>query len=255
MWDRLGLAFESTWLRADTLLVDADAQRGLRPEKVRAILAGFDEMGLGVFTVSQRTDGRDYIVDGQHRWQAVLQKGLGHRSLFCARVRSLDLEAERHLFRLLNRERLPLSHYETFQSQLASDADVAVSAIHEVLSLHGVRLVAPRRDLGANEVCAIAALRQIDAESPDALQEVIAVIAQGWKDRRGAYRAVYLRAVRQLLRERRSPGRTVAVLSQYPPEALDRLALAKQQRPGEEPLKGYVAVLRDLEAGLSVTAL
>lgn len=244
---RLGRDCDLRWLRADSLKRDADYQRAVRPERVEAIRARFHEDGLGTLTVSLRDDGDHWIIDGQHRCDAVLALGMGHFELPCIVHAGLTKAQERTIFLLLNKERLPLSHREAFAARAAQGENLAES-LREALDAFGLRLVGGRANLGVRELGSAGPLERIDARHGEGMVErVLAVVEGGWPEQPGAYRACYLEAAAAVLADPAVEDARLAVaLAGCLPPDLDRMVLEGMSRPGYRGHARYAAAMRRL---------
>jgi hypothetical protein len=98
MKTKLGLDGELCWIPANDLTIDDRYQRAIHPGHLARMMAHFNPDGLGTLQISLRGDGKDYVLDGQHRVITVKQKGLGHLPLECIRRRGLSLEREEEIF-------------------------------------------------------------------------------------------------------------------------------------------------------------
>jgi hypothetical protein len=63
------------WIPLGKMKVSERAQREQKSHRVNHLIAHFDLDKLGKFTVSERPDGFFYVIDGQHRLAAMLEKG------------------------------------------------------------------------------------------------------------------------------------------------------------------------------------
>lgn len=85
------------WLRADTLR-PWRLQRRLYKSMVRKIAREFDPDILELLTITRR-DGVDYVLDGQHRWVAIVQEmGWGDQNVPCYVLEGLTDAQENKLF-------------------------------------------------------------------------------------------------------------------------------------------------------------
>lgn len=83
-------------IAVDDIEVDPSVQRSIVPSRARKLARLFDPGLLGEILVSQRSDGRYWVIDGQHRWQAA--KNAGVMSLACEVFTGLSKADEARLF-------------------------------------------------------------------------------------------------------------------------------------------------------------
>lgn len=244
---KLGRNCEFTWLRADSLKRDPDYQRAIRPERVEAIRRKFHEDGLGVLIVSRRADGEHYIIDGQHRDDAIIDLGMGHYLVPCIVHTGLTRQQERTMFLLLNKERLPLSRHEAFAARAAQGENLA-GALHDLLRAFGLQLVGNRSNLGPREIGSVGVLEQIDGKYGEGMVErVLALVEAGWPEQPGAYRSAYLLAIASLLADPMIDEARLALgLAGCLPPQLDKLVVERVQRPNYRGHGQYALAMRDL---------
>lgn len=247
IYDRLGRNARLEWLRADALQRPGNYQRRVRRDKVEAIMNAFDPDGLAVFAVSRRDDGGDYVMDDQHRLEAVLGLGMGHRLLLCVVYEGLAIEDEERMFVLINRERLALSRQESFAVRSRRE-DVVAETIADVLGEFGVKLVSGPRT-GPFEVSALGALEEIDRRAGErGLRMVVGLLAAAWGRHEGGLRGDYLLSVLRVLLEGADPKKLESALAARTPREIDAMAMARQKRPGSRGTTAYVQTMRDLLA-------
>src|SRR6188768_1794001 len=85
-------------LRPEELKIDRDYQRPIDNKHVLRILRDFSKLDIGVLTVSWRETGDFYVLDGQHRREALLRMGLGDRPVPCLVYVGLSIGEEAEIF-------------------------------------------------------------------------------------------------------------------------------------------------------------
>lgn len=125
-------------ITAKDLFVDPDVQRTLRPTRVEEIVAKFNPDALGILAVSRREDGRNHLMDGQHRHAAVIMLDGADWGLECEVYTGLSKSQEALMFRLLNNTRPP-TVLEKFKVRVVEGDPVAVE-INSILEENGWRL-------------------------------------------------------------------------------------------------------------------
>jgi hypothetical protein len=244
-----GRISETRWIRADTLRRDAEYNRTIRPFRVDAIRRAFNADGLGLIYVSERKDGQCYIIDGQHRHQAVMDLGMGHCDVLCAVYRHLTQDEERTIFLLLNRERLPLSAQEAFAARAASGEGLAGS-MKDLLAAHGIRLVQNRKP-GVREIASVSVLEEIDQRFGEAmLDRVLAVFGTGWPEQPGIYRRQWLMAAASVLADGLDDARLMLALTGCPPADLNAMVMGTLQQPNYTGWAKYADAMREVYAGV-----
>lgn len=234
--DRLGLEGKREWLPAESLLVDQRYQRAISESHLTEIIADFNPNALGILQVSRRPDG-DYLLDGQHRREAVVRKKLGHLKLKCEVYEHLSLDEEQELFVLFNEGHLTLNAFHAFQARVKSE-DFDAQGVFLRCQRFGLEIVPPGVNLKPNQVSALSYLEEL--EEQQLLASVFAVIKQGWGD--VPYKKIYLRVMASVLKDH-TPWEVIPILKELPPTELDREAARRQDTPGLQ-LRSYREVLR-----------
>lgn len=124
------------------LQIDPAYQRGTDGPASRRIIASmvrcWDWKLYQPLTVARRADGSLFIIDGQHRHAAALQRG-DIMFLPCALQSSLELAGEADTFVKLNTERQKLSQTDVFHAQLAR-GDAAATQLLALVEETGWRV-------------------------------------------------------------------------------------------------------------------
>lgn len=106
----------------DILNIDAAYQRTLNRSLVDRIVENFDPAGVGLIAVSRRADGTYWVIDGQHRVEALRILGIG--SVMCLVEETEDQATEALVFMLRNTRKEVLA-FDKFRARLtAHDPDV-----------------------------------------------------------------------------------------------------------------------------------
>lgn len=130
-----------TALRAGQLFADRTYQRDLNELRVERMASGLRVPLLGVLEVSERADGRYAIVDGQHRWAAVIEGHPLHEdaALVCNVHTRLTVEDEARLFYDIDAQRRMLSGWDRWKARRSS-GDPEVRAIEETVARHELQV-------------------------------------------------------------------------------------------------------------------
>lgn len=104
----------------ENLNFDTHYQRGISEMKVREIVRKFDIGVIGALIVSVREDGKYYVIDGQHRIQAM--KLLNIKEIMCVVHHGISIAEEALMFSKCNTTRKSPSALDNYKALLvASD--------------------------------------------------------------------------------------------------------------------------------------
>lgn len=106
------------WLRISDLQINPLAQRELNQARVDRLAAEFSLEAMGTPKVSLR-DGHAYVVDGQHRVEALRQLDFGDDMLQCETYEGLTEAEEADLF-LLTNTALPVSSIAKYRTAITA---------------------------------------------------------------------------------------------------------------------------------------
>lgn len=101
------------WVPIGLMRTSSLAQRDLNQARVDKIAAAFDLEQIGTPTVNHR-DGHYYVIDGQHRVEALRQIGWGDQQLQCWAYDGLSEQEEAEKFLKLN-DVLVVDHFARFK--------------------------------------------------------------------------------------------------------------------------------------------
>jgi len=149
-------------------------QRALNPRKIDKMIEDFDSRELTAIVVSQREDGSYWVIDGQHRLEALKLMG---KQIILADVRQgMTIPGEAVLFWRLNAGQTKVAAWDQFMARIIGNDPVAV-AVNRLVVDHGYHL-----DRGGNSVKGIAAVRSIEKVFRRGyLTEVLDIIAAVWR--------------------------------------------------------------------------
>lgn len=170
------------YLRVDSLKIDAAVQRNLIPAWSRHLRDHLDLDDIGVFTVSRREDG-DYIIDGQHRWWALMENNMGEWEVACDVRHDLTVDGDRGeaaRFRGLNRSRKP-SAWDDYRAG-RTQGDPTVIAIDKIAERNRLTVAL---QAGEGFVSCVSSLRKVytsgaNGSGPAALGFALYVAVQAW---------------------------------------------------------------------------
>lgn len=154
-------------------------QRDLDHNRVEHIARHFDVHRLGVFEVSQRHDRHYYVIDGNHRFQALLLLGWTAIQVPCVIHRGLTLPQEADLFRKLNTERRRPEAYDLYRAGLVAN-DQKLRDIDTIIREVGL-LAVGRTSVAPNGFKAVRTAEEIyDFHGPKLLWRVLTVVVAAW---------------------------------------------------------------------------
>lgn len=149
-------------LPANAVRIHPVAQRDLVPSKVRQLVAEMDLDALGTFhAVDYPIDGvpGPWIIDGQHRWQALMRHDLGDWEIrVMIHLDATDDRRACQLFLRLN-NRAPVSPFDKFRNEVASGDPIAIAAERAARD-RGLELC---RTSGDGKVSCVNALKKLAA--------------------------------------------------------------------------------------------
>ena len=228
------------------MTVDHEVQRGLRPSHSKDLATHFDPKAIGTFTISQRKGGELIVIDGQHRRQAMLDRGLGETKVDCRVWAGLTEAEESDLFRKINHFKSPRRYDDFRQAVKAGDFEsVEITQILEANGWHA-------SDGSGHDGC-VSAINQlqtvyrqnVNGNPPgQQLRDVVSIITTAWGHESSAMDGQIIAALGMLL----------AVYH----ESVDREALTKALAAfpgGPRALVGMGRGLKDASGGSTKRAL
>jgi len=97
---------------------------------IKRMVNNWDSQLAGVLIVSLRSDGKYYILDGNHRKTAASKLGISH--LACLVLTGLTLKREAEIFNRINDRRVKLNIGDLFKSEVAYGDPVALGILYTV---------------------------------------------------------------------------------------------------------------------------
>jgi hypothetical protein len=120
------------WVPVAEMRVSPMAQREINQARVDRIAADFDVEEVGNPTVNWR-EGHWYIIDGQHRIEAMRQMGWGDQQIQCWTYEGMSEQEEAERFLRLN-DTLTVDRYARFKVGVTAGRDEAVDINRTVLT-------------------------------------------------------------------------------------------------------------------------
>jgi hypothetical protein len=182
-------------LPLESLSVPRAYQRVERPHLVRRIIREFDPDLVGLLVVVREGDGHHWILDGQHRWLALV--GFGPTSAWCEVLHDVPLERQAEIFSGRNSRRLSPHPRDSFRADFAA-RDPDVLAIVAVLQRHGCRPPFANHKGAADCFVCVSTLREVHAWG--LLAPAVGLIREAWPEDEQATQAPILAGVAACLR-------------------------------------------------------
>ena len=180
-------------------------QREERPHLVRKIIREFDPDLLGLLVVVRDANRQLWILDGQHRWLALV--GLGYETALCEVLHGVSLRRQAQIFSGRNSRRISPHPLDAFRADhVGRDPDVL--AIVSVLRRHGYQPPFGSRKGSADCFVCVSTLREVQGWG--LLELAVALIRDVWPEDDLATQAPILAGLAACLR----------LYPQVPPAAL-----------------------------------
>jgi hypothetical protein len=165
------------WVPLALMRVAPLAQRELRGEWVNELIRDFNPDRVGVLTVNYR-EGYYYVVDGQHRVEAMRGIGWEDQQVECRVYENLTIQEEAELFLALNKRLAvgPIPQYKVGLTACRPE-EMAIQAVLEPLNL---RVGQGKVD---GSITAVGTLRRIYREfGAETLSRALAIIVSAYGD-------------------------------------------------------------------------
>jgi Family of unknown function (DUF6551) len=227
------------WLPLEALSVPRSSyQREERPHLVRRIVREFDPDLLGLLTVCRDQGGELWILDGQHRWLALVE--LGYEQALCEVLHDVPLTRQAEIFSGRNSRRIAPHPRDAFRADHVAREPGAV-AIVAILARHGYQPPYGGHRSSANRFVCVATLR--DVHGWGLLEPTVAVLREAWPADDMATQAPILAGLAGFLRLHPEVGRRelVARLVKHSATEVLRLARARQANSRDRRLWAHVA--------------
>lgn len=186
----------SSNVKPNDLKIDMSYQRQVSPDRVNSIVRSFNKNAIGVITLSIRENGDLYIIDGQHRVEALKSLGLGEDDVNAIVFFDLSVEQEAELFYIMNDGRTKPKKFDLHKASSASGNSVAQD-IDDVLAAYNLK-VGDRP--GDGIVRAVGTLHKVYSKiGKQKLSDVIKILLDANGRSSSAFQAEYITAVAALL--------------------------------------------------------
>lgn len=165
------------WVSIEQMRVSPMAQREIRRARVDRIVASFDLEQIGTPTVNER-DGHFYIIDGQHRIEALRELGWGDQQIQCWAYAGLSEEDEAEKFLKLN-DTLAVDAFSKFKVGVHAGRE-AETDIDRIVRAADLRVSMDIRD---GSVRAVGTLRRIyDRDGAATLARTLRICRDAYGD-------------------------------------------------------------------------
>lgn len=165
------------WVPIAEMAVTPTAQRDLRTHRVAHLVSNFDPEQIGNPTVNHR-DGVYYVVDGQHRIEAMKAVGWGDQAVQCWTYEGMSEAEEAESFLKLN-DKLTVSTFDKFKVGVQAGR-VAESDVDRIVRFHGLHIA--RGDAAGVVGCPGTLLKVYKMCGPGVLSRTLNVVSQGFGD-------------------------------------------------------------------------
>lgn len=160
--------------KPNQVTVDLRVQRMLDQNRVDSMIVKWNDLAMGVPTLSQREGGQTIALDGQTRLEALRQMGRGDESFDCTVYRNLTLEQEAEMFALLNNTKklLPIDLFRV--AVIAGDPEAL--ACNDLVARHGYVAASGHK----NSFMAVNALLRAWRRDPLSTERAIITAVGSW---------------------------------------------------------------------------
>lgn len=197
------LPYTLEWIRAKDLEVDPDVQREkINPKIVDKIRQNWDDALAGVITVVRRDPVTQIIIDGWHRWRALMENTDGEGLLLCKVYEDRATTQESEMFLGLNSGTRP-TPIDRWRQELRA-ADSTAVEVNRLVEAFGWSIGGNPGDGIIQAVSAVKRIyqRSVDREKdPNVLMLTLKLVTHAWGHDRDAVAAVMLEGISAFLSE------------------------------------------------------
>jgi uncharacterized protein DUF6551 len=143
------------WVPIERMRVSPLAQRELNPARVNKILMNFDVEQLGALTVNDRNKSW-YVIDGQHRVEALRAMGWGDQQVQCWKYAGLSEAEEAEMFLKLN-DVLAVGAFAKFKVGIQAGREMQCE-INRIVTREGLKVA---QDKSAGSISATGTLSRV----------------------------------------------------------------------------------------------
>lgn len=165
------------WVPIAEMRVNPVAQRELRTHRVSKLVAAFDPEQIGNPTVNLR-EGTYYIIDGQHRIEAMKAIGWGDQAVQCWTYEGLTEAQEAEIFLKLN-DKLSVTTFDKYKTGVQAGR-LAESDVDRIVRFHGLHVA--RGTAPGAVSCPGTLLKVYEKCGAKALSRTLNLISEGFGD-------------------------------------------------------------------------
>jgi hypothetical protein len=227
-------------LPLEAMSVPRAYQRELKEHRVRRIIRQFDADLLGLMVVVRDDEARLWILDGQHRWLALVE--LGYRTALCEVLHNVPLPRQAQIFSGRNSRRVAPRPRDAFRADYIAN-DPRVVAIMRTLDRNGYQSPIAAGKASARRFICVGALRDVHAWG--LLAPTVALIRDVWPADEMATQAPVLLGLAATLRlyPHLVPRDLTLRLARHSADEVLRLARAQHANSRERRLWAHVAAV------------
>jgi hypothetical protein len=186
----------TSMVKPDELKVDMSYQRSVSPDRVSSIAKNFNQQALGIVTLSIRENGELYIIDGQHRIEALKKMGKGNIQINAVVLFDLSIQDEANLFLIMNDNRTKPKKYDLHKAASASGNEITTS-IDATLASLGLRIFDRPGD---GNIRAVGTVHKVSSKiGLEKLEKVLKVMMEANGSHSSSLKAEYIEAVSAII--------------------------------------------------------
>jgi hypothetical protein len=211
------------WISVERLAIDESYQRATDGPHSRKLIARitlrWNWHYCQPLVVSRRGDGSLYVIDGQHRLSAAINRGdILH--LPCVVIHGQESAEEAAAFVALNTQRQRLSQSDIFNAQLAA-GDEAAKHVAEILAETGWRQTRAANPVVGTLTCAPMIVKELRREGEAVVRNALTALREAYPDKPVGKMSMLLKALFLVFRDNRcadDPDAFISALAEVEPD-------------------------------------
>lgn len=170
----------------------ANYQRKPDAKKVKKISENFNPITIGTLIVSYR-GGEFYLVDGDHRMLVLIKRGI--HEWMCEVHSGLSYQDEANMFRIINKNRKPMSANVSLNAALEGNDPDAIG-LQKIITEEGYELCLKNHTSERYKIRAVGDLEIIyNTYGENGLRKVLRFIKNTWGGEKDALRGMVMRGI------------------------------------------------------------